>query len=281
MFTFPELDLRKQKPDYLTRLADQQALELCRLEEERRISEENNKAWLEREQVAQFEFQKLKKKRDEEELKAQEQRDKIKREFEEAELRKKLIKEQKRKKEEEILRSHQMKLEEIRNYISGVLPDPPQSLLGLNETKPSVDECQYFRKTGVCRFDDRCSRNHKKSKLNPILIVKNFFRTDNFLNGFSLTNSDEIIRNSLEVNREFNEFFVDICEEFEKFGVVLNLLVCSNSEKHMMGNTFVEYSNSKSALAACYQLNGRFYGGQKLTMDFCHNLNWRTAVCGT
>lgn len=106
MFTFPELDLRKQKPDYLTRLADQQALELCRLQEERRISEENNKAWLEREQVAQFEFQKLKKKRDEEELKAQEQRDKIKREFEEAELRKKLIKEQKRKKEEEILRSH-------------------------------------------------------------------------------------------------------------------------------------------------------------------------------
>lgn len=49
----------------------------------------------------------------------------------------------------------------------------------------------------------------------------------------------------------------------------------------MIGNVLAEFSCPRSALAACYQLNGRFYGGQKLTIDFCQNLNWRTAVCGT
>lgn len=117
--------------------------------------------------------------------------------------------------------------------------------------------------------------------MSSILLIPNFFRTENFLKGYSITNANEIIENCLEVNREYNEFFEDICQEFEKYGTIINLLVCTNSEQHMTGNVLVEYETSKSALAACYSMNGRFYGGIKLAMEFCHNLNWRTAVCGT
>lgn len=246
------------------------------------MSEENHKAWLEREQVAQFEFQKQRAIEVEVLQREREQRDKIRREFEEADTRRKLIKEQRKKAEEEILRNHQIKLQEIRDYINGLNSDVPQSLLGTTETNPSsAQECQYFKKTSVCRFGDKCSRKHVKAKLSSILLIHNLFRTENFLKGHTLTTADEIIQNCLEVNREFNEFFDDICEELEKFGQMSNLLVCTNTEKHMIGNVYVEYGCAKSALAACYQLNGRFYGGQKLVIEFCHNLSWRTAICGT
>lgn len=270
-----------KNPSYLARLADEEALEICRRDEERKISEENNKAWLEREQVAQFEFAKKQKKRIEAEMKIQEEKDKIRREFEEAEKKRQLVKEQKRLVEEEIRRNHEIKLLEIRSFIEGNLLDVPESLLGTTETNPSAELCQYFKKTCVCRFGDRCSRNHVKSKFSSIILIPNFFRTENFLKSYSLTVAHEIIQNSLEVNREFNEFFEDVCGEMEKFGELRNLIVCTNSEKHMQGNTIVEYATPKSALSACYHLNGRFYGGQKLQIEFCHNFNWRTAVCGT
>lgn len=265
----------------MTRLADEAALELCREEEEERlISEANNKAWLEREQVAQFEFAKKRQIQEENERRIQEEKQKALRAFEEAEERKKLLREQKLKVEAEIRRNHQRKLQEIKDFLDGLLPDVPESLLGTTETNPTAEECPYFKKTSVCRFGDRCSKNHIKAKLSSILLIPNFFRTENFLRGPSLTHSDDIIRNSLDVNRDFNEFFEDICDEFEKFGAMKNVLVCTNTEKHMIGNVFVEYTEAKNALGAAYHLNGRFYGGFKLAIDFCHNVNWRTAVCG-
>lgn len=182
---------------------------------------------------------------EEAELKAQQQRDKIRKEHEEAEARRQLIKEQKKRAEEEILRNHQIRLEEIQGYLSGTINELPQSLIGTTESNPGRDECQFHKKTAMCRFGDKCSRNHIKSKFSQILIVANFFRSESFLRSHSLTTSEDIIQNSLEVNRDFNEFFEDICQELERFGEIRNLVVCSNSERHMIGNTIVEYQGEK------------------------------------
>lgn len=274
------LNLLKQDPSYATRLADQEALELCRLEESRRSSDENHRAWLEREQVAQFEFQQRRQKEEENDRRLAEKRAQLLRDYEAAEAKKRLVKEQRQKAEEEILLNHQRQLQEVKNYIEGTSADVPLSLLGLIETNPTADECQYFAKTAVCRFGTKCSRKHVQSKLSSVLLIKHFFRSANFTRGHALARSEDIIENSLEVNREFNEFFNDACGELERFGQLLNVAVCTNSAAHIVGNTLVEYASVKSALAACYHLNGRFYGGQKLAMEFCHNFNWRTAVCG-
>lgn len=40
-------------------------------------------------------------------------------------------------------------------------------------------------------------------------------------------------------------------------------------------------NNSRYALKALRHLNGRFFGGKQLAVEFCRDMNWTVAVCGT
>jgi hypothetical protein len=39
----------------------------------------------------------------------------------------------------------------------------------------------------------------------------------------------------------FKDFYRDVLPEFERFGRVIMFKVCSNSEKHLRGNVYVQY----------------------------------------
>lgn len=226
-----ELLLQQQDPFHT---AIQERLELEQLELERLASAESNRLWIERELEAQHKFQA------ERALAEAEQR-KIDEELE-AEVRQRMkVKDEKRRIEEEIRMSHKLRLEAIRNYISDLEAPLPESLTGTVETNTGKEECQFFKKTGVCRFGDRCSRNHIKCKLSSILVIPNFFRAESLLRNDQLTDADEIIQNSLELNRDYNEFFEDVAAELEQFGGIRNFAVCCNKDRHMIGNAYVEY----------------------------------------
>lgn len=56
--------------------------------------------------------------------------------------------------------------------------------------------------------------------------------------------------------------------------------VCNNYEKHLRGNTYIEYADIRSAVQAYRTLHSRWYGGKQLSLQFCEVTSWNNAMCG-
>ena len=54
---------------------------------------------------------------------------------------------------------------------------------------------------------------------------------------------------------------------------------CNNLAPHLRGNTYVEYEDINSAILAYISLNGRFYAGDQLRIQFSPLCDWNIAVC--
>lgn len=56
--------------------------------------------------------------------------------------------------------------------------------------------------------------------------------------------------------------------------------MCNNYEKHLRGNTYVEFAELRCAVAAYRALHTRWYGGRQLSLQFCNITSWSNAICG-
>lgn len=61
---------------------------------------------------------------------------------------------------------------------------------------------------------------------------------------------------------------------------IWNSQVCNNHEKHLRGNTYIEYEDLRSAVQAYRALHSRWYGGKQLSLQFCQITSWKNAICG-
>jgi len=93
-------------------------------------------------------------------------------------------------------------------------------------------------------------------------------------------NDDDLEMEEEEIIRHFIVFWKDILPEFQQFGTIESLRVCRNHSDHLKGNCYVMYSTEREAKKAFDSLNGRFYGGKKLMIQYCPVVSWKTAVCG-
>ncbi|CAB0020036.1 unnamed protein product, partial [Nesidiocoris tenuis] len=75
------------------------------------------------------------------------------------------------------------------------------------------------------------------------------------------------------------EFFADVAPELERFGEINQLRVCTNTEQHLRGNVYVSYVSERSAAAAYKALNGRYYAGKMLAVEFVEISSWKKAIC--
>lgn len=66
----------------------------------------------------------------------------------------------------------------------------------------------------------------------------------------------------------------------EKFGYVRQFKVCCNHEAHLRGNVYVEFRSSREAIKCFRSLQGRWYGGKQLQVEFCGIQSWTSAICG-
>ncbi|XP_030021426.1 putative U2 small nuclear ribonucleoprotein auxiliary factor 35 kDa subunit-related protein 1 isoform X1 [Manduca sexta] len=185
--------------------------------------------------------------------------------------------------EEENKRKQQKFMENLELFLSGDSEHPPQELLVVHESRPHADPCPFFVKTACCRFGDNCSRNHQYPSISKILLATNFYAHFGLDNTFYNNEYDTDIMleyDDSETYRQFKEFFFDVLPEFEKFGKVVMFKVCNNYEKHLRGNTYIEYANLRSAVAAYRSLHARWYGGRQLSLQFCNINSWKHATCG-
>lgn len=57
----------------------------------------------------------------------------------------------------------------LEKFLNGGAVDPPQELQQIRETKPTMESCPFFSKTGCCRFGDQCSRNHCYPSISKVI----------------------------------------------------------------------------------------------------------------
>lgn len=77
----------------------------------------------------------------------------------------------------------------------------------------------------------------------------------------------------------WQDFYEDIFEELAKFGEIENLNVCDNLADHMVGSVYVKFSDEEGAAAALQGLQGRFYGGRPIQIEFSPVTDFREATC--
>ena len=82
-----------------------------------------------------------------------------------------------------------------------------------------------------------------------------------------------------KMQEHFEDFYEDIYEELGKFGEIENLNVCDNLADHMIGNVYVQFREEEQAAAAYNALQGRFYSGRPIIVEYSPVTDFREATC--
>lgn len=77
----------------------------------------------------------------------------------------------------------------------------------------------------------------------------------------------------------FQDFYEDIFEELAKHGEIENLNVCDNLADHMVGSVYVKFRDEEGAAKALTSLQGRFYAGRPIMIEFSPVTDFREATC--
>jgi splicing factor U2AF subunit len=80
-------------------------------------------------------------------------------------------------------------------------------------------------------------------------------------------------------SEDFLQFFEDMYDELGKFGRIECLCVCDNLGDHMLGHVYCKFEDEEEAADALNIMNGRFYDGKKMEVEFSPVTDFREARC--
>ncbi|KPJ11763.1 U2 small nuclear ribonucleoprotein auxiliary factor 35 kDa subunit-related protein 1 [Papilio machaon] len=268
--------------EYKCWLENQEAMYILEIERIEISNKEENDKWEKAEKVAIENWRKLQEKNEQLRLKHLQEIAKRKLEWEMEKKRREEEAERLKEIEEENKRKQKIFMEKLEQFLKGDSEDPPEELLVSRESRPNTNLCPFFLKTACCRFGDECSRNHQYPGISKVLLATNFYSHFGLENSnFNEYDTDLMLEyDDKDTYKHFEEFFNDVLPEFEKYGKVVQLKVCNNYEKHLRGNTYVEFRDLRSAVAAYQGLHSRWYGGRQLSLQFCKIKSWENAICG-
>ncbi|XP_023011913.1 uncharacterized protein isoform X2 [Leptinotarsa decemlineata] len=275
-----ELKKWESTTEYKIYLAERARAEELKIEQEAKEAKEREVQWLIAEAQAQLQFKELQEKLSLARVERARQNELIKQEWEKDQKKQKELKALQEKELEEKLKEQKLLNEKVDNFIENG-GDTPDHLKTILETNPNKSTCPFFQKTSTCRFYDCCSRNHVRPGISRIIQIPNFF------SHYSLekTENDNFSDSSLEFEshetfEHYREFFHDVVSEVENYGKIKLFITCCNHETHLRGNVFIEFSSTRSALKCYRGLNGRWYGGKQLSVQFSTIPSWKSAICG-
>lgn len=82
-----------------------------------------------------------------------------------------------------------------------------------------------------------------------------------------------------KVQEFFEDFYEDVFLELDKFGELEHLCVCDNLADHMVGNVYVKFRDEEAAARAHQGLQGRFYAGKPIQVEFSPVTDFRESTC--
>ncbi|XP_018796626.1 PREDICTED: U2 small nuclear ribonucleoprotein auxiliary factor 35 kDa subunit-related protein 2 isoform X2 [Bactrocera latifrons] len=277
-----EEEARKLKDcAYQQFLKQQELLEAQKLREIERLHDAEEEAWLRRDLLAHRQFRIQQQQRAAAEVAIRVKQEK--------ELIAKLAEEQQRHVEREKREAAAtVEFEEIMKCMERFLNnggEPPPELRRVVESRPGQKLCALYERTNCCRYGPSCINNHRRPLLSNIIVVRHFFMhplLEEENEHPEYANADGNLELSeQDLSEAYNEFFEDVVPEFEVFGYIQNFRAIRNTLRHLRGHVFVEYMEERSALKTFIKLQGRYYAGKQLNVEFANIQTWRSAICGT
>ena len=154
-----------------------------------------------------------------------------------------------------------------------------QHLARIHGTEEDKVNCPFYFKIGACRHSDRCSRLHHKPAFSQTLLIKHLYRHPTRQAELRAANGGSAEVNKDEAQEEFFCFFEDLYMEFSKFGRIESMHVVDNLGDHMIGHVYVKFSDEEEASDALQVMNGRYYDGRPLAVEFSPVTDFREARC--
>jgi len=131
---------------------------------------------------------------------------------------------------------------------------------------------------GSCRHGDRCSRLHNKPTISQTVLLQNIYMNP-VLNAPLGPDGLPLPVDPKRVQHFFEDFYEDLFLELDKYGTVENLCVCDNVADHMVGNVYVKYRDEESAAKAVKGLQGRYYAGKPIQVEFSPVTDFKESTC--
>lgn len=81
------------------------------------------------------------------------------------------------------------------------------------------------------------------------------------------------------VQQFFEDFYEDVFLELTKYGHIEHLCICDNLADHMVGNVYVKFKDEEAAAKALRGLQGRYYAGKEIQVEFCPVTDFKESTC--
>jgi splicing factor U2AF 35 kDa subunit len=83
----------------------------------------------------------------------------------------------------------------------------------------------------------------------------------------------------IEAIGHFEDFYEEVFVELARFGELAELHVCDNIGDHMIGNVYIKYHSETDAERAFKGLNGRFYAGKAIHIEYSPVTDFNESRC--
>ena len=155
------------------------------------------------------------------------------------------------------------------------MADKLARIFGTEEDKVN---CPFYFKIGCCRHGDTCTRLHNKPIISQTLLF--FHLYDNPPAAVAFSDGMEVKEDALEQAVDhFETFYEDAFLQMMKYGEVEEIHVCDNIGDHIIGNTYVKFHTEAEAKMWFDDLNGKYYAGRIIYIEYCPVTDFREAKC--
>jgi splicing factor U2AF subunit len=156
-------------------------------------------------------------------------------------------------------------------------------LARIHGTEEDKVNCPFYFKIGACRHGDRCSRIHHRPAFSPTILIKHIFkhplREAELQAAREGRSVDGIVVDEAKAREDFLVFFEDMYVELSKFGRLDALHICDNLGDHMVGHLYAKFSDEEEAADALNVMNGRYYDGRRMEVEFSPVTDFLEARC--
>jgi splicing factor U2AF subunit len=144
-------------------------------------------------------------------------------------------------------------------------------LASIYGTEQDKVNCSFYYKIGACRHGDKCSRKHIKPTYSQTILCQNMYQNPSLIPGNK--------KSEREIQKIFDEFFEDVYCETSKYGKVEEIVVCENTNEHLMGNVYCRFKYEEDAEKCRDEFNSRWYGGRPVYAELSPVTDFKEACC--
>jgi len=135
-------------------------------------------------------------------------------------------------------------------------------------TEQDPHNCSFFLRIGSCRHGACCPKKHTYPTFSNTLLLEHIW-----------VPSKKIQNSKKKRTRHYERFVEDLVEEMSKHGDILETLTMENQGDHLIGNTFIKFSDEEQAAEAKKLTHHRHYAGRQVVVKFSPVNDFDNARC--